>query len=115
VNLRLPQYALTLQAGGSLLLPHAPVEQVHVYVDVTNAEGLSRLAQRLDWPPDPRGQLHFLVPFYRASIWTGVKMRGEVPVVSELQLMLDLWDHPIRGREQAEVILEKHILNLGAR
>jgi len=115
VTLPLPRYALTLQAGASLILPHAPVEQVYLYLDVSNPEGLSSHARRLDWPPDPRGKLHFLVPHYRASVWTGMRVSSDVPVVSDLQLMLDLWNHPIRGREQAEVILEKHILKLEAR
>jgi hypothetical protein len=28
----------------------------------------------------------------------------EVPVVSDLQLVLDLWHYPLRGREQGEHI-----------
>jgi hypothetical protein len=63
---------------------------------VRNAEGLTRLSRRLDW----------------ASVWTGVTIRNQVPVVSDLQLILDLWNHPIRGIEQAELILEKHLLGL---
>ena len=31
----------------------------------------------------------------------------ELPVVSDLQLWLDLYDYPQRGREQAERILER--------
>jgi len=105
VDFALPRYAITLQAGASLFLPHAPVEQVYLYVDVPNQDRLSNLARRLDWPPDPKERLHLLIPHYRHSVWTHVSFRGEVPVVSELQLMLDLWNHPIRGREQAELIL----------
>ena len=105
----LPRYALTLQGGATLSLPHAPVEQVSIYVDVHAAEDLSRLARRLKWPPDPLGRLHFLRPYSKTSVWAGLKSQGEVPVVSDLQLILDLWNHPIRGREQAELILEKHL------
>jgi hypothetical protein len=109
VELPLPRYALTLQAGASLFLPHAPVEEVNLYVDVHNQGRLADLVRRLRWPPDKGGQLKLLVPYYRHSVWTNVSFRREVPVVSELQLILDLWNHPIRGREQAEVILEKHL------
>jgi len=109
VELELPRYALTLQAGASLFLPHAPVEQVYLYVDVPNLERLSSTAHRLGWPSEKGGKLHLIKPYYRHSVWNGVRFHGEIPVVSDLQLMLDLWNHPIRGREQAEVILEKHV------
>lgn len=112
VHVPLPRHALTLQAGASLFLPHTPVEQMYLYVDVLNQERLSSLVRRLDWPPDQEGRLHLLMPRYRHSVWTGVRLQGQVPVVSDLQLIIDLWNHPIRGREQAELILEKHIQTL---
>jgi hypothetical protein len=34
-----------------------------------------------------------------------VRWVGSVPVVSMLQLILDLWNYPVRGREQAERLL----------
>jgi MarR family protein/transcriptional regulator with AbiEi antitoxin domain of type IV toxin-antitoxin system len=113
-TLALPRYAVTLQAGASLLLPHAPVEQIHVYVDVPSQVKLSDLARRLDWPPNSSGRLHFLLPHYKTSVWESVREHDGVAVVSDLQLMLDLWNHPIRGREQAELLLEKHLLGLGS-
>jgi hypothetical protein len=112
VELPLPRYALTLQAGASLFLPHSPVEHVYLYVDVQNQERLSSLVRRLSWPSDKSGRVHLLKPYYRHSVWKGVRLHGEIPVVSDLQLMLDLWNHPVRGREQAELILEKHLHRL---
>jgi hypothetical protein len=108
--LSLPQCAVTLHAGASLLLPHAPVEEIHLYVDLPSQARLTDLTRRLDWPPDPGGQLHFLLPYYKTSVWGGVREHDGVSVVSDLQLMIDLWNHPIRGREQAELLLEKHLL-----
>ncbi len=110
----LPRFALTLQAGASLFLPHSPVEQVHLYVDVADDRGLSALARSLGWPPTEGGRLYLLKPYYRRSLWEKVVDRLGLPVASDLQLMLDLWNHPIRGREQAELILEKHLLGLEA-
>lgn len=110
----LPRCAVTLQAGASLVLPHAPVEQIHMYIDVPTPADLSHVARKLEWPPDPGGQLLFFMPYYRRSVWDGVREREGVPVVSDLQLMLDLWNHPIRGREQAELLLEKHLAKVSA-
>jgi hypothetical protein len=33
-------------------------------------------------------------------------------VVSTAQLIVDLWHYPVRGREQAELLLEKHVAGL---
>lgn len=110
--LSLPPYAVTLQAGASLLLPHAPVEQIHLYVDLRSQARLADLTRRLDWPSDSSGQFQFLLPYYKTSVWGGVREHDGVPVVSDLQLMIDLWNHPIRGREQAELLLEKHLSRL---
>jgi hypothetical protein len=110
----LPRFALTLHAGASLFLPHAPVEQVHLYVDVDDDQGLSAVVRSLGWPPTEDGRVHLLKPYYRQSLWEKAEIRDGLPVASDLQLMLDLWNHPMRGREQAELILEKHLLGLEA-
>ena len=108
----LPRFALTLHAGASLFLPHSPVEQVHLYVDVDGDQALSALVRSLGWPPTEDGRLHLLKPYYRQSLWEKTENRSGLTVVSDLQLMLDLWNYPMRGREQAELILEKHLLGL---
>ncbi len=110
--LSLPRCAVTLHAGASLVLPHAPVEEIHLYVDLRSRDELADLTRRLDWPADSSGQFHFLLPYYKTSVWGGVREQGGVPVASDLQLMIDLWNHPIRGREQAELLLEKHLNRL---
>ncbi len=107
--LSLPHFAVTLQAGASLLLPHSPVEEIHLYVDLPSQARLADLVRKLDWPPDSSGRFQFLMPYYKTSVWEGVREQDGVPVVSDLQLMIDLWNHPIRGREQAELLLEKHL------
>jgi hypothetical protein len=105
-----PRWALTLQAGASLRIPHATWDRVYVYVDVADvphANPLAAFAAKMGWESGPDGQLVLLEPYYRTTTWDGMvpaPWHG-VPVVSDLQLVLDLWNYPLRGREQAQVLL----------
>ncbi len=102
------RWALTMQAGASLVAPHATWDRVHVYVDVPSAEGphaLTELAARAGWTPADDGRLVLLIPYYATSAWHGLRTIDRLPVVSDLQLALDLWHYPLRGREQAEHLL----------
>jgi hypothetical protein len=90
-------------------LPHAIWDRVHVYVDVPPAHaphGLMEVAARADWPPGDSGRLVLLAPYYTTSVWEGVRPIGQLPVVSDLQLVLDLWHYPVRGREHAKRLIE---------
>ena len=106
---RSQQWALTLQAGASLVAPHATLNHVHLYVDVPTAILLERFAADLNWPPDPDGRVTLMRPYYRESIWEDVRKHSGIPVVDDLQLALDLWNYPLRGREQAEHILRRSL------
>ncbi len=44
-------------------------------------------------------------PYYRDSVWHGAREIADLPVVADLQLALDLWQYPLRGREQAEHLI----------
>jgi hypothetical protein len=68
---------------------------------------LRYLATALRWPPSEEGKLVLLRPYYRHAIWDGVRFLAKIPVVSDIQLALDLWHYPVRGIEQAEVILAR--------
>ena len=104
-----PRCALTLHAGATRRLPHAPVEDIALYVDVPSRTDALHVARECGWTPDSAGHLFLMVPHYRTSVWMGLsETEWGPPVVSDLQLILDLWEHPIRGREQAELVLEKH-------
>ncbi len=105
------RWALTLQAGASLVAPHAAWERLHVYLDVGEADGLLKFAREQEWPVADDGRLVLLKPCYRDSVWYGKRMVNRLPVVSDLQLALDLWAYPLRGREQAErLIASQHVL-----
>lgn len=99
------RWALTLQAGASLVAPHATWERVHVYVDVQSVDGLLEIAKQQEWSVGDEGRLVLMKPYYRDSAWHGAREIQGLPIVADLQLALDLWHYPLRGREQAEHII----------
>jgi hypothetical protein len=99
------RWALTLQAGASLVAPHASWERVHLYVSVAEASELYEIAGREGWPHAEDGRLVLMKPYYKQSVWHGLRTVNDLPVVSDVQLVLDLWHYPLRGIEQAEHIL----------
>jgi hypothetical protein len=105
------RWALTLQAGASLVAPHATWERVHIYLDVRKPNELLEFAREQEWPVADDGRLVLLKPYYRDSVWHGRRTADGLPLVSGLQLVLDLWNYPLRGREQAEhLIASQHLL-----
>jgi DNA-binding Lrp family transcriptional regulator len=102
------EYALALQAGASLVAPYADFDVVDVYVHSIDAA--VGLASQLGAREVERGaNLRVSVPYYRVSAFFDRQEAAGLPVVSDLQLYLDLYDHPLRGREQAEQILERRL------
>lgn len=103
------RWALTLQSGASLVAPHAAWDKVHVYIDVPTPRDLRPIGTAAGWSPDPNGRIVLMQPRYDESVWSEIQERRELPVVSLLQLILDLWHYPLRGREQAEHLLQMHL------
>jgi hypothetical protein len=104
------RWALTLHAGAAYVVRYAAWERVHVYVEAPESQKLGLVALANAWTPADDGQLVLMRPFYRTSIWQSIQTpsRAEnVRVVSNLQLVLDLWNYPLRGREQAELIRDR--------
>lgn len=104
-----PKWAATLQAGASLIAPHAKWNQIHLYVKVLTPRALGKFSLDLNWPPAPDGRVTLMLPYYRQSIWKDVHNEAGIPVVDDLQLALDLWNYPGRGFEQAEYILRRKL------
>jgi hypothetical protein len=104
-----PDYALTMQSGASLVSRHAEFDTVEIYVrESATAEAV---AATLRARPVSRGaNLVVMVPYYRVSAFYGERRVRGLSVVSDLQLYLDLYDFPQRGREQAERIYERKLL-----
>lgn len=106
-----PRWAATLHTGAQLYAPHAPLPHLQLYVDLPRA-ALHDLIADLGWVEDAEGSIELFTPHYRRSIWQWVQSAQGIPVVSHLQMILDLWQHPLRGREQADLLLEKHVQDL---
>lgn len=96
------RWALTLQAGAWQRTKYSPADRLHAYVDVQSDGELKEIGQDLGWTPDPAGKLVLMRPAYRTSVWHKLRTIRDVSVVSDLQLIVDLWHYPIRGRETAE-------------
>lgn len=95
------RWALSLQAGASLVATHAEFEIVHVYVDAS----IDAVALELGWETSPSGKLVLMEPAYDNSVWFQQQGLAGASVVSPVQLVLDLWHYAVRGREQAEHIV----------
>jgi hypothetical protein len=100
------RWALTLHAGAAQVAPHATWDRVHVYLDVDNPTDLVTTGERLGWDAAADGRVVLMKPYYRHSVWHNLQMQHGLPVVSTLQLALDLWHYPLRGREQSEHLLK---------
>jgi hypothetical protein len=97
------RWALSLQAGASLIAPHAEFDVIHVYVET---QSLEAYALGKDWEETQTGKLCLLAPYYHQSVWDGSRVIDGQTVVGTVQLVLDLWHYPVRGREQAEHLIE---------
>lgn len=98
-------YALSLQAGAHLVDPYARFSEVHAYVQDADTE--RAIADSLDLKPAKEGANVWLMsPYYRRSAFDGLREAQGLPVVSDVQLYLDLYNYPLRGREQAEHLYE---------
>ncbi len=92
------QLALTLHAGAALVAPFVRYTELHVYV----AGDIDRFVRALDLRPvETGGGVHFFTPSDE-GVFYGVQTIEGLPVVSNVQLYLDLLHYPARGREQAE-------------
>ena len=103
-------WGLSLHAGAYLVAPHVQFREMHVLVSPA-AEGFrSRLIGSLDArTAEAEANLVLVEPFYKRSFLFEARVIRGVRVVSDLQLYLDLMCFPQRGREQAEVLLERRL------
>ena len=105
-------YVFTSHAGASLVDRYTAFDVADVYVkdleDVTPA--LADLSARR---VERGGNVNMSVPYYRESAFYDCQMsKGGMKVASDLQLYLDLYDYPVRGREQAEHLYERRLRSL---
>ncbi len=104
-------FALTMISGARLVAPYVVQNMEHIYLlqneeDAENS--LRALENRLMLPyPTGSGNIHFALPFYRNAIQREIQMIDELPVVSNLQLYLDLVNEPTTGGDQADWLRER--------
>lgn len=101
-------YALTLLAGASFSAPHVQHEQTHVYVAEKDAAHVAELVTMSLYaePATTGGNLHLLLPYYRAATFYGSRRFGETTVAPPVQLFLDLAGYPLRGAEAARMMVK---------
>ncbi len=104
----LPRWGLSFQAGASLVAPYAFFSEVHVLVDpISWDEAVAAFGRRFGLEAVQReANVVVVQPYYKHSWHYGLREIEGLPVVSNLQLYLDLSVYPRRGAEQALRIRE---------
>ena len=99
------KYAFTLHAGASLVAPFVRFNDVHLYIGSSLRTWVDALELHT---VEFGGNIHLLQPRHDGSFYCSRVSQGMV-VVGNVQLYLDLYNYPARGREQAEFLREKEI------
>jgi hypothetical protein len=86
-------------------LKHSDARSIHLYFSGESSVLMKRL--QLVESQNPAAPVILLQPRHRRSVFGGVSRVDGVPVCDILQVYLDLYHLPDRGREQAEFIQER--------
>jgi len=102
--LRGQKYVLTLHSGANLIASFVRTTDIYLYIKTENWEqDILKIRQNLGLKELVRGgNIHFIDPFYRNSIFNEIQKIEGYSVASNLQLYLDLYHFQPRGREHAE-------------
>jgi hypothetical protein len=100
------EYALTLHAGAFLIAPYVRYTDVHAYI---KPKEVNMWKDCLNLRPVESGGTVMLVEPYDEGVFWGIQKINGIKVVSNIQLYVDLFNYPARGREQAEFLREKKI------
>jgi len=96
-------YALTLGAAASLVAPFVRSTDVYMYVKKDRDE----LINALNLKPVEFGGNVYLVKPTDEAVFSDIQIIDRLITVSNIQLYLDLYNYPMRGREQAEHVREQ--------
>jgi hypothetical protein len=100
------RFALTLTSGAARVSPFLRYNRIFAYV-----ENLSdTFIQQLGWKEVPSGANVTILSPYDEGVFYGLQEIDGSPVVSNLQLFLDLQSYPERGEEAAQAILENRLM-----
>lgn len=101
-------YALTLHTGANLITNYVNTPTVYCYLRSEKFyEASLDLRQALDLKELKRGGNFYLIkPYYKNGAFFNIQMIKGYNVVSDLQLYLDLYNFPQRGRDHAQYLLK---------
>lgn len=101
-------YALTLFSGAKRIAPYVDDLRVHIYIpsfkilgDLVRFREIFNLLELKE-----SGAVHFVIPYYKDSVFKYLQCAKGATIVSSLQLYLDLYAFSPRGKEQAEYLLD---------
>ena len=105
------EYALSVQAGSGLVAPHAVYKEVHMYI--RDGEGIEFFKNKMDLKDTDQGaNLVLMIPYYKHSVFYDSREVKALRVVSDIQLYLDLYGYPVRGKEQAEHLYDNRLKSI---
>ncbi len=110
-------WGLSYHAGASLIAPFAIFSEVHVLLSASEWEREANKFASVAGAQASQQNTNLIVvePYYSHSWDFDLRSVKGVPVVSNIQLYLDLANHPRRGTEQAGRILEKILKTVNRR
>lgn len=112
-----PAWGLSYHAGASLISPFTVFSEVHVLLSAPEWERTAHKFASIVGA-EPNSQIANLVivdPFYSRSWDFDLRSIKGVPVVSDIQLYLDLSTYPRRGAEQADRLRDRIVQSVDRR
>jgi len=102
------KYALTLHTGANLISNYVNTPVTYCYLDSDHFKEMSlEIRQALNLKElKTGGNICFIKPYYKNSVFLHKQEIKGLSVVSNLQLYLDLYHFPQRGREHADYLLK---------
>ena len=102
------KYTLTLLSGALLVAPFIRgISSLQMYV--TDSERLSEWVSLLDLRPVESGSnISMYIP-YDGGVFDKTQTIDDIEIVGNIQLYVDLYNYPTRGREQAEFLRKEKI------
>ena len=96
------QYALTMGSAASLIAPFVRSTDFYIYTN----QGKT-IIDELELTPVEFGGNIYMVKPWDMGVFFDTQCIQEITTVSNIQLYIDLYNYPARGREQAEFLREK--------
>lgn len=102
------KYALTLHTGANFITHYVNTPMMYCYLPTEDFKNTSLdLRQALDLKELKKGGNFYLIkPYYKSAVFFNTQTMKGYNVVSDLQLYLDLYNFPQRGRDHAEYLLK---------